>query len=65
MDQLLEFCGGQNPKVSIGGYNTRSETKNRKYLENNNREGFDLCNNLKIAYRGGCGYCYTLFEYIK
>lgn len=63
-DELLEFCEGQDPTVSRAWYNTRSETKHREYLEDNTRDGREKCKNLKIAYRGWCGYVYTLFEYL-
>lgn len=62
-DELLEFCEGQDTSVSIGGYNSRSETWSWEYLEKNTREWWDECKNLKIAYRWGCGYVYTLFEH--
>ena len=61
--ELLEFCKWQNTKVSLSGYNTRSETKKWKYMEENNWNSFEKSKKLKIAYRGGCGYYYTLFEY--
>ena len=64
-DELLEFCKGQDTRVSRSGYNSRSETWHWEYLENNTREWWDECKNLKIAYRWGCGYVYTLFEYVK
>lgn len=64
-NELKEFCLWQNTKVSIWGYNTRSETKNWNYLEKNNWNGWNECKNMKIAYRWGCGYCYSLFEYVK
>lgn len=52
-DELLEFC--------------RSEVWHWEYLEywDSAWESFEKCKNLKIAYRGGCGYVYTLFEYKK
>ena len=62
--ELLEFCRGQDTRVSISGYNSRSESWNWEYLEKNNWEWWEECKNLKIAYRWGCGYVYTLFEYI-
>ena len=62
-DELLEFCAGQDTSVSRSWVNTRSETWHWEYLENNTREWWDECKNLKIAYRWGCGYVYTLFEY--
>lgn len=62
-DELLEFCKGQDTRVSRSGYNSRSETWHWEYLEKNTREWWDECKNLKIAYRWGCGYVYTLFEY--
>lgn len=61
--ELLEFCKGQDTRVSRSGYNTRSEVWHWEYLEKNTREWWDECKNLKIAYRWGCGYVYTLFEY--
>lgn len=61
--ELLEFCKGQDTRVSRSGYNSRSETWHWEYLEKNTREWWDECKNLKIAYRWGCGYVYTLFEY--
>lgn len=64
-DELLEFCKGQDTSISRSGYNTRSETWHWEYLENNTREWWDECKNLKIAYRWGCGYVYTLFEYVN
>jgi len=63
--ELLEFCKGQDTTISRAGYNSRSETWHWEYLEKNTREWWDECKNLKIAYRWGCGYVYTLFEYIK
>ena len=63
--ELLEFCKGQDTRVSRSGYNSRSETWHWEYLENNTREWWDECKNLKIAYRWGCGYVYTLFEYVN
>lgn len=62
--ELLEFCRGQDTSVSRAGYNTRSEVWHWEYLEKNTREWWDECKNLKIAYRWGCGYVYTLFEYV-
>ena len=64
-DELLEFCKGQDTRVSRSWVNTRSEVWHWEYLENNTREWWDECKNLKIAYRWGCGYVYTLFEYIN
>jgi len=61
--ELLEFCRGQDTRVSISGYNSRSESWNWEYLEKNDWEWWEECKNLKIAYRWGCGYVYTLFEY--
>ena len=63
--ELLEFCEWQDTRVSLWGNTTRSETKHWEFLEKNNWEWWEECKNLKIAYRGGCGYVYTLFEYIK
>ena len=65
LDKLKEFCEWQNPKISLWWYNSRSETKNWIYLEDNNWDWWEKCKNLKIAYRWWCGYCYTLFEYIE
>lgn len=62
-DELLEFCKGQDTTVSRAGYNTRSEVWHWEYLDENTRDGWDECKNLKIAYRWWCGYVYTLFEY--
>lgn len=62
-DELLEFCAGQDTSVSRSWVNTRSEVWHWEYLEKNTREWWDECKNLKIAYRWGCGYVYTLFEY--
>ena len=61
--ELLEFCNGQDTTISRAGYNSRSEAWHWEYLEKNTREWWDECKNLKIAYRWGCGYVYTLFEY--
>lgn len=63
-EELLEFCRWQDTKVSLWGYNTRSESKHWKYFEDNTRDAFEENKNLKIAYRWGCGYVYTLFEYV-
>lgn len=67
LDKLMEFCAAQNPKISPSWYNTRSESKNREYFEdeNDNRDGFENYNWLKIAYRGWCWYVYTLFKYVN
>ena len=62
-DELLEFCAGQDTSVSMSWVNTRSEVWHWEYLEKNTWEWWDECKNLKIAYRWGCGYVYTLFEY--
>lgn len=62
-EELLEFCKGQDTRVSRSGYNSRSEAWHWEYLEKNTREWWDECKNLKVAYRWGCGYVYTLFEY--
>jgi hypothetical protein len=32
-------------------------------MEDNSWNGWDNCKDLKIAYRGGCWYVYTLFQY--
>lgn len=63
LDKLEEFCTAQDPTVSRSGYNTRSESKNWRYMDENTREWWDLCKDLKIAYRGWCWYVYTLFQY--
>ena len=63
-DELLEFCEGQDPTISKGWFNKRKETEHREYLEDNTWDWFEKCKNLKIAYRGWCGYVYTLFEYL-
>lgn len=63
--ELLEFCKGQDTTISRAGYNSRSETWHWEYLEKNTWEWWDECKNLKIAYRWGCGYVYTLFEYVN
>lgn len=63
-DELLEFCEGQDPTISKWWFNTRSETNHWQYLEENTWDGREKCKNLKIAYRGWCGYVYTLFEYL-
>ena len=63
--ELLEFCEGQDTRVSRSGYNSRRESWNWEYLEKNNWEWWEECKNLKIAYRWGCGYVYTLFEYVE
>lgn len=64
--ELLEFCNVQDTKVSISGTNTRSQSKHWEYMEywENARDTFEKNPNLKIAYRWGCGYVYTLFEYV-
>ena len=64
-NELLEFCKGQDTKVSRSGYNSRSETWHWEYLEKNTWEWWEECKKLKIAYRWGCGYVYTLFEYVE
>lgn len=66
-DELLEFCNGQDTKISRSGVNTRSEAGKWEYMEygDDARESFKNNKNLKIAYRGGCWYVYTLFEYKK
>ena len=64
-DELLEFCKGQDTRVSLWGNTLRSETWHWEFLEKNNWEWWDECKNLKIAYRWWCGYVYTLFEYVK
>ena len=66
-DELLEFCRGQDTSVSRSGVNTRSEVWHWEYMEygENAWKSFEENKNLKIAYRWGCGYVYTLFEYVK
>jgi hypothetical protein len=61
----LEFCNGQDTSISRSGYNTRSEVWHWEYMEHNSWDGFEKNWNLKIAYRWGCGYVYTLFEYVN
>lgn len=61
-DKLLEFCENQNYKISRWWYNTRLETKKRKYFDDDKE--FDSYKWLKIAYRWWVGYYYTLFKYI-
>lgn len=65
--ELLEFCKGQDTRVSRSGYNSRSETWHWEYMDywENAWESFKNNPNLKIAYRWGCGYVYTLFEYVN
>jgi len=64
-DELLEFCAGQDTSVTPSGYNSRSEVWHWEYMdyEDNAWQAFEDNKNLKIAYRWGCGYVYTLFEY--
>ena len=66
-DELLEFCAGQDTSVSRSWVNTRSEVWHWEYMEygENAWKSFEENKNLKIAYRGGCGYVYTLFEYVN
>jgi hypothetical protein len=61
----LEFCRGQDTTISRAGYNSRSEVWHWEYMDywENAWESFKNNPNLKIAYRWGCGYVYTLFEY--
>lgn len=65
--ELLEFCKGQDTRVSRSGYNSRSETWHWEYMDywENAWDSFEKNQNLKIAYRWGCGYVYTLFEYVN
>lgn len=65
LEKLRDFIEWQDPKISLWWYNTRSKTKHREYLEDNNWDWWDRCKNLKIAYRWWCGYVYTLFEYVE
>lgn len=64
--ELLEFCNWQDTRVSRSGVNTRSEAWHWEYMdyEDNAWDAFEKNPNLKIAYRWGCGYVYTLFEYV-
>ena len=66
-DELLEFCAGQDTSVSRSWVNTRSEFWHWEYMEygENAWKSFEENKNLKIAYRWGCGYVYTLFEYVN
>ena len=66
-DELLEFCAGQDTSVSRSWVNTRSEVWHWEYMEygENAWKSFEENKNLKIAYRWGCGYVYTLFEYVN
>ena len=66
LDKLQEFLEWQNPEVSRSWVSTRSETKNRKYFEDEvyNWNDFNNYKWLKIAYRNGCWYVYTLFKYV-
>lgn len=63
--ELLEFCEGQDTRISRAGYNSRRESGHWEYMEHNSWDGFEKNWNLKIAYRWGCGYVYTLFEYVN
>ena len=65
--ELLEFCKWQNTSISRSGVNTRSEVWHWEYMEygENAWDSFEKNQNIKIAYRWGCGYVYTLFEYIN
>ena len=65
LNKLQEFIEWQDPKVSISWTCSRSQTKNRKYFEDENYN-WDWFNNykwLKLAYRNGCWYTYALFKY--
>ena len=66
-EELLEFCRWQNTKVSISWTSTRSESGHWQYMDywNNAWEAYEKNKNLKIAYRNGCWYTYTLFEYVN
>lgn len=64
LKKLEEFCKGQDPTVSRWWYNTRTQTKNRKYFEENTRGDFEKYKWLKIAYRWWCWYVYTCFMYV-
>lgn len=59
VEKLKDFCNWQNPKISLSGCNTRSETHQRKYTDD-----FESYKWSKIAYRGGRGYIYTCFRYV-
>lgn len=65
-EELLEFCRWQNTKVSISWTSTRSESGHWQYMDywDNAWEAYEKNKNLKIAYRNGCWYTYTLFEYV-
>ena len=66
LEKLEKFIENQNPKISLWWNSSRSETENRKYFEDENYswDWFNSYNWLKIAYRNGCWYSYTLFKYI-
>ena len=66
LEKLNEFIENQSMKISLWWNSSRSETENRKYFENGNYswDWFNSYNWLKIAYRNGCWYSYTLFKYI-
>lgn len=66
LKKLEQFIENQSMKISLWWNNTRSETENRKYFENENYswDWFKNYNWLKIAYRWWCWYVYTLFKYI-
>ena len=64
IEKLENFCKSQDPSISLWWYNTRSENDNRIYFDKNTWDEFWNYHWLKIAYRGGCWYCYTLFKYI-
>lgn len=65
-EELLEFCRWQNTKVSISWTSSRSESGHWQYMDywDNAWEAYEKNKNLKIAYRNGCWYTYTLFEYV-
>lgn len=66
LKKLEQFIENQSMKISLWWNSSRSETENRKYFEDENYswDWFNSYNWLKIAYRNGCWYSYTLFKYI-
>jgi hypothetical protein len=62
LEKLEQFIENQNPKISLGWYTSRIETKNRLYLDDD--ESFYDYKWLKIAYRWWAWYTYTCFKYI-
>lgn len=58
--KLIEFCEGQDRRVSPGWWNARLETEHWKYVSPN-----VMHTNWKkayIAYRNWCGYVYSYFK---